>query len=396
MTEVSKVTHSPTLSPSEKNQVRYKATRKVTLVGMFVNIFLSAAQLIGGFFAHSQALIADGIHTLSDLASDIVVLIAAKIASQDADDDHPYGHGRFETVATVILGLALAGVAVGIAMNAYERITHPETLLQPKPLALLFAALAIISKEALYQYTMVVAKQIDSKMLQANAWHHRSDALSSIMVALGVAGAIFLEIPWLDAAAAMLVAVMIFYMGVRLILDSTMELVDTALDPKQMKEIQEFISSVEGVDETHMLRTRKMGNNVLADVHIQVNSYLSVSEGHYIAENVIQKLRKKFPEMHDITVHIDPEDDEKCSPSAKLPSRSQVLQQIYPEIQKTGLDQDIRNIVLHYINGQVEIEIFLQHAHDEQRLEALKQACEHCKDIRSITIHQQLTQQLIT
>jgi len=396
MTELAKVTHSPTMSPSEKNQLRYKATRKVTLVGMFVNIFLSAAQLIGGFFAHSQALIADGIHTLSDLASDIVVLIAAKIASQDADDDHPYGHGRFETVATVILGLALAGVAVGIAMNAYERITHPETLLQPKPLALLFAALAIISKEALYQYTMVVAKQIDSKMLQANAWHHRSDALSSIMVALGVAGAIFLEIPWLDAAAAMLVAVMIFYMGVRLILDSTMELVDTALDPQQMKEIQAFISSVEGVDETHMLRTRKMGNNVLADVHIQVNSYLSVSEGHYIAENVIQKLRKKFPEMHDITVHIDPEDDEKCSPSAKLPSRSQVLQQIYPEIQKTGLDQDIRNIVLHYINGQVEIEIFLQHAHDEQRLEALKQACEHCKDIRSITIHQQLTQQLIT
>ena len=391
MTEVAKVTHSPTMSPSEKNQLRYKATRKVTLVGMFVNIFLSAAQLIGGFFTHSQALIADGIHTLSDLASDIVVLIAAKIASQDADDDHPYGHGRFETVATVILGLALAGVAVGIAINAYERITHPETLLQPKPLALLFAALAIISKEALYQYTMVVAKQIDSKMLQANAWHHRSDALSSIMVALGVAGAIFLEIPWLDAAAAMLVAIMIFYMGVRLILDSTMELVDTALDPKQMKEIREFISAIEGVEETHMLRTRKMGNNVLADVHIQVNSYLSVSEGHYIAENVIQRLRKKFPEMHDITVHIDPEDDEKCSPSAKLPSRNQVLQQIYPEIQKTGLDQDIRNIVLHYINGQVEIEIFLQHSHDEQRLESLKLACKRCEDIRSITIHQQLT-----
>jgi len=238
---------------------------------------------------------------------------------------------------------------------------------------------------------MVVAKQIDSKMLQANAWHHRSDALSSIMVALGVAGAIFLEIPWLDAAAAMLVAIMIFYMGVRLILDSTMELVDTALDPKQMKEIREFISAIEGVEETHMLRTRKMGNNVLADVHIQVNSYLSVSEGHYIAENVIQRLRKKFPEMHDITVHIDPEDDEKCSPSAKLPSRNQVLQQIYPEIQNTGLDQDIRNIVLHYINGQVEIEIFLQHSHDEQRLESLKLACKRCEDIRSITIHQQLT-----
>jgi len=387
MTEVTEVTHSP----SEKNQLRYKATRKVTLIGMVVNIFLSAAQLIGGLFTNSQALIADGIHTLSDLASDIVVLIAAKIASQDADDDHPYGHGRFETVATVILGLALAGVAVGIAMNAINRISHPETLLQPKPLALLFAALAIISKEALYQYTMVVAKQINSKMLQANAWHHRSDAVSSIMVALGVAGSIFLEIPWLDAAAAILVAVMIFYMGVRLILDSTVELVDTALEPKKMTEIREFISAIEGVEQTHMLRTRKMGNNVLADVHIQVNSYLSVSEGHYIAENVIQSLRKKFPEMHDITVHIDPEDDECGSPSSKLPSRNQVLQQIYPEIQKTGLDQDIRNIILHYVNGQIEIEIFLKHQHDEQQLELLKHACRYCEDIRSVSIHQQLT-----
>ena len=387
MTEVTEVTHSP----SEKNQLRYKATRKVTLIGMVVNIFLSAAQLIGGLFTNSQALIADGIHTLSDLASDIVVLIAAKIASQDADDDHPYGHGRFETVATVILGLALAGVAVGIAMNAINRISHPETLLQPKPLALLFAALAIISKEALYQYTMVVAKQINSKMLQANAWHHRSDAVSSIMVALGVAGSIFLEIPWLDAAAAILVAVMIFYMGARLILDSTIELVDTALEPKKMTEIREFISAIEGVEQTHMLRTRKMGNNVLADVHIQVNSYLSVSEGHYIAENVIQSLRKKFPEMHDITVHIDPEDDECGSPSSKLPSRNQVLQQIYPEIQKTGLDQDIRNIVLHYVNGQIEIEIFLKHQHDEQQLELLKHACRYCEDIRSVSIHQQLT-----
>ena len=387
MTEVTEVTYSP----SEKNQLRYKATRKVTLIGMVVNIFLSAAQLIGGLFSNSQALIADGIHTLSDLASDIVVLIAAKIASQDADDDHPYGHGRFETVATVILGLALAGVAVGIAMNAINRISHPETLLQPKPLALLFAALAIISKEALYQYTMVVAKQINSKMLQANAWLHRSDAVSSIMVALGVAGSIFLEIPWLDAAAAILVAVMIFYMGARLILDSTVELVDTALEPKKMTEIRKFISAIEGVEQTHMLRTRKMGNNVLADVHIQVNSYLSVSEGHYIAENVIQSLRKKFPEMHDITVHIDPEDDECGSPSSKLPSRNQVLQQIYPEIQKTGLDQDIRNIILHYVNGQIEIEIFLKHQHDEQQLELLKHACRYCEDIRSVSIHQQLT-----
>lgn len=377
-------------SVTDKNQRRYQATRKVTLVGMLVNILLSLAQLLGGFFAHSQALIADGIHTLSDLASDIVVLVAAKIASKDADDDHPYGHGRFETVATVILGLALASVAVGIAMNAVSRLMNPEHLLQPQPIALLFAALAIVSKEGLYHYTMHVAKQIDSKMLQANAWHHRSDAISSILVAIGVAGSVFLKIPWLDAAAAISVAVMIFYMGVRLILDSTMELVDTALEPEKTEEIRAFINSIEGVEQTHMLRTRKMGNNVLADVHIQVNSYLSVSEGHYIAERVIHLLRNKFPEMHDITVHIDPEDDETASPSAKLPGRREIMARIYPKIQELGLDKSIGNIVLHYIDGKVEIEIVLNSDADTSKIEELKTACCEDQDIRTVTFYQKI------
>ena len=375
---------------STNKETRYQETRNVTLVGLFVNVFLSLAQLIGGFFTHSQALIADGIHTLSDLASDVVVLIAAKMASKDADDDHPYGHGRFETVATVILGLALAGVAVGIGMSAIGRIMNPERLTQPEPLALLFAALAIISKEGLYHYTMGVAKRINSKMLQANAWHHRSDAISSILVALGVAGSIFLEIPWLDSAAAILVAGMIFYMGARLILDSAMELVDTALDPEKTKEIKQFIAGIEGVEHMHQLRTRKMGNTVLADVHLQVNSYLSVSEGHFIAENVIHKLRKEFPEMHDITVHIDPEDDETVSPSSHLLSRNQVMAEIYPHIQNAGLDQNIRNIVLHYIDGKIEIEIFISEKQEESILENLRNACKTCVGVRSVIIHQQL------
>jgi len=376
---------------ADKIKMRYQATRNVTLIGMIVNIFLSTAQLVGGFFTHSQALIADGIHTLSDLASDFVVLFAAKLASKDADEDHPYGHGRFETVATTILGLALAGVAVGIAMNAINRISHPERLLQPAPLALLFAALAIVSKEALYHYTMHVAKRIDSKMLRANAWHHRSDAISSVLVAIGVAGSVIFKIPWLDAAAAILVAIMIFYMGARLILDSTMELVDTALEPEKTSEISQFISNIEGVEHMHMLRTRKMGNTVLADVHLQVNPYLSVSEGHYIAERVIHELRNKFPEMHDITVHIDPEDDEIKSPSKHLPSRNQVMATIYPAIQQVGIDQDIRNIVLHYIDGKIEIEIFLKNSVTPDKLEALQEACKQCPDIRSVTIYQQLT-----
>jgi len=368
----------------------YQATRNVTLVGLVVNVFLSLAQLIGGGVTHSQALIADGIHTLSDLASDVVVLVAAKMASKDADDDHPYGHGRFETVATVILGLALAGVAAGIGMSAIGRLMNPERLTQPAPLALLFAALAIVSKEGLYHYTMAVANRIDSKMLKANAWHHRTDAISSVLVALGVAGSVFLKIPWLDSAAAILVAGIIFYMGARLILDSTMELVDTALDTEKTAEIKNFIATIEGVEHMHLLRTRKMGNTVLADVHLQVNSYLSVSEGHFIAENVIHKLRKKFPEMHDITVHIDPEDDETVSPSSHLLSRNEIMEKIYPQIKEAGLDQNIRNVVLHYIDGKIEIEIFLSSNQDESKLTSLKDACKICDEVRAVNIYQQL------
>ncbi|MEE9326775.1 MAG: cation diffusion facilitator family transporter [Cocleimonas sp.] len=375
-------------SDSIKSKTRYEEIRNVTVVGIIVNVLLSVAQITGGLLSHSQALLADGIHTLSDLASDFVVLIAAKIASKDADEDHPYGHGRFETVGTVVLGLALTGVAIGIAFNSILRLINHESLIQPEPFALFFVALAIISKEGLYQYTIQVGKRLDSKLLLANAWHHRSDAISSLIVAIGVAGSIFLKIPWLDSAAAILVAMMIFYMGVRLIFDSTMELVDTALEPEKVEKITQLIGSLEGVEQIHMLRTRKMGNLVLADVHVQVNSYISVSEGHYIAEFVMQKLRNKFPEVSDITVHIDPEDDETSTPSNGLPSRNEVIKDIFPLLQSQTLDKDIRNIVLHYVDGKIEIEIFLKNSHHQEKIAALKQMIISYEYIRSASIFQ--------
>lgn len=378
------------MTKKNAKQLRYEATRKVTLIGVVVNICLSLVQLIGGTFSNSQALIADGVHTLSDLASDFVVLIAAKIASQDADESHPYGHGRFETLATVILGLALTGVAIGIVFNAVTRLLNPETLTQPTSIALIFAALAIVAKEGLYHYTMRVANRIDSKMLVANAWHHRSDAISSLIVAIGVAGSVIFEIPWLDAAAAVLVAIMIFYMGFRLILDSMMELVDTAWDAEKTDEMKKFINEIEGVDHMHMLRTRKMGNNVLADVHLQVNAYLSVSEGHYIGENMMAGLRKKFPELSDITVHIDPEDDETASLSKELPSRQTLMTKLYPIMQKHSLDESIHSINLHYIKGKIEVELVLNKTHHVGILAAFKADCEEIDQIRSINLYHQM------
>jgi cation diffusion facilitator family transporter len=371
------------------NKQRYEATHRVTLIGILVNIVLSLVQLIGGFFAHSQALIADGLHTLSDLGSDFVVLFAAKLASKDADEDHPYGHERIETVATVILGIALAGVAIAIGINAFNRLRHSEHLLQPSALAIIYALLAIVAKEGLYQYTHYIANKVDSNLLRANAWHHRSDAISSLLVATGVAGSVFLQIPWLDAVAAILVAIMIFYMGVRLILDSIMELVDTSVDLDKVSKIRGFISSLEGVDSLHLLRTRKMGSKVLADVHIEVNSYLTVSEGHYIAENVINQTRDAFPEMTDITVHIDPENDETSSPGDKLPSRSELMQQLYPHLQESGLADNIANIVLHYLDGKIDIEIYLEGANDK-KTSSLVAGCESCKAVRKVLLYQKV------
>jgi len=374
------------MSLEGSKQSRYQATRKVTLIGAVVNIFLSLAQLAGGITANSQALIADGIHTLSDLASDFVVLIAAKKASQDADESHPYGHGRFETLGTVILGLALTGVAVGIIFNAIDRLLEPDSIKPTQPIALIFAALAIISKEGLYQYTMSVSKQFNSKLLEANAWHHRSDAISSLLVAAGVAGSVFLNIPWLDTVAAILVALMIFYMGFKLIISSTNELVDSAWEPEKIAEMKRFIGNIEGVDHMHMLRTRKMGNDVLVDVHLQVNPYLSVSEGHFIAENTMAKLRKRFPELSDITVHIDPEDDETASLSRVLPSRQKLMEKLYPTIQKHEIEYAIEALNLHYINGKVEVEMVLNRSLENELLAKVKADFEAFDEVRIVNL----------
>ncbi|HHL19062.1 MAG TPA: cation transporter, partial [Thiothrix sp.] len=174
--------HSSTPKQVDDNKQRYVATRNATLIGAVTNLVLAFAQLFGGVFTHSQALLADGAHTLSDLATDFIVLIAAKLASKDADEDHPYGHGRYETVATIVLGIILGLVAIGIAYDAIIRITNPEQLLEPELLGVLFACLAIVAKEALFRYTKQIANKINSPLLHANAWHHRSDAISSLVV----------------------------------------------------------------------------------------------------------------------------------------------------------------------------------------------------------------------
>lgn len=338
---------------------RRQAMDRVTWWGVAVNIILAVSKLIGGFMAQSHALIADGFHSFSDLVSDGMVLLASKHSTKDADEDHPYGHARYETLATIVVGILLVAVAAGIAIDAIGRLTEPTMLASPGALALWIAAVSIISKEVLYQYTMRVAKTIRSKLLKANAWHHRTDSISSIVVFIGIAGAM-LGWPILDDVAAIVVAVMIARIGWDLGHQSVQELVDTALEPETVNAIKSNIMDIDGVEELHMLRTRRMGHNALVDVHILVDSKLSVSEGHQISEAVAKTLKENFEDISDVTVHIDPEDDELIPNSCRdLPLRSEVeasLKQAWKQIPETN---QAKGITLHYLDGQITADILL-------------------------------------
>ena len=353
---------------------RKQQTRNITLWGVLVNVVLAVAKIIGGVAGHSAALLADGIHSLSDLASDGMVLIAARHAGEDADDDHPYGHARFETLATVALGGLLILVGIGIAWDAIEKLVTDAVTEIPVTYTLYIAALSIVSKEALYHMTKRVGIRIRSKMLEANAWHHRTDAISSIVVLIGIAGAMQ-GIPELDAYAALVVAVMVMKIGGELAWQSVMELVDTALEPELLEQIKQKILSIPEVREMHMLRSRRSGHNALIDVHILVDPHLSVSEGHHISEAVERALVNSFEEINDVTVHIDPEDDELKASCESLPLRSELLDTLRQAWSPVAELAEVDNIVLHYLDGNILVDgvLPLDKAGDIENMKKLQQ-----------------------
>jgi len=285
------------------------------------------------------------------------VLYAAKKSHEEADEDHPYGHGRIETIATVGLGAALILVSFGIAWDAVIRINEPDLLFAPGVLALAVAFLSIVAKEIIYQYTMRVARRVRSNMLMANAWHSRSDAISSIVVFIGGAGAMMGHY-YLDAVAAVVVAVMIAKIGVDLVLTSTRELIDTALEPELVESIRESITNVDGVRALHMLRTRRSGGHALVDLHLQVDPRISVSEGHQIGDTVRRRLLGSFDEVTDVTVHIDPEDDEKESPCDHLPLREELIDRLIKQWAELA-SIDSGDITLHYLRGKLQVDVVL-------------------------------------
>lgn len=339
------------------HSARYREVRKVTLIGSVVDLLLGVIKIVVGSTANSQALIADGLHSLSDLGTDFVVLYAAKHAHREADEDHPYGHGRIETLATVGLGLTLIVVAFGVAYEAVQRMNQPELLMQPGIMALAAAIVSVIAKEAIYHYTMHVARKLRSNMLIANAWHSRSDAISSVVVVIGVGGTM-MGYAYLDAVAAIAVAVMIATIGFDLVRSSSKELIDTALEPEVVDEIRNEVFAVDGVRALHMLRSRRSGGDALVDLHLQVDPRVSVSEGHQIGDTVRRRLLERIEEVTDVTVHIDPEDDELESPCDHLPLRNTLIERLQAQWADL-VNVDAEQITLHYLRGQLQIDLLL-------------------------------------
>jgi cation diffusion facilitator family transporter len=291
-------------TPAAQADARHRAGRRSTLVSVAVNIVLTTVQAVAGVISGSQALIADAAHSLSDLLSDFVVLAAAWQSRKDPDADHQYGHLRFETAASLALGGLLLAVGAGMLWTALGKLQHPGGAQPVQPVALWVALAALVGKELLFRYMLAVARRVRSGMLVANAWHARSDAASSLVVALGIGGNL-LGYHILDPVAAIVVGLMVARMGLRFGWDALNDLMDRAADEEIVEAIRATMLDTPGVLGLHDLRTRKMGDQVLVDVHLEIDATLTVAQGHAIA---VEARRRTLEHHHVLNVmtHVDP------------------------------------------------------------------------------------------
>ena len=296
--------HLPAGPTSARDGDPQRAATRSTWASVALNLALCTGQVAVGVWARSQALVADGVHSASDLVADGVVLFAGHHSRKAADDDHPYGHQRFETAATLVLGLILVIVGVAMLATAVQRLSAPGTIPTVSALALYVALAALVSKELLFRYMLSVAKRVRSTMLVANAWHARSDAASSLVVALGIFGNLA-GYPILDPVAALIVGLMIGKMGWEFGYEAFNDLMDRSADERDVVAITETIKATAGVLGVHDIRTRKMGDMIVVDAHIEVNATLTVEQGHDIAFSVQQTVLKNHRVLSVMT-HVDP------------------------------------------------------------------------------------------
>lgn len=284
---------------------------RVTFLGLVINIFLTIGKYLIGFLGISRAMVADATHSFSDLASDLIILFVVRIATRPPDDNHRYGHGKFETFAIVIVTFILFFVATGILLDAIKNIfffVKGVEQSKPKEIALIAAFVSIAVKEIMFWFTYIYAKKFNSQLLLANAWHHRSDSLSSIAALLGIAGSIYLNNKWiiLDPIAAIIVCMMIYRVALKIFKPAINELLEKSLPEHVRNEIFTIISNVEQVKNPHNLKTRKIGNNYAIEVHIYLDENMSVMQSHQITEEIEKKIKDRFGPLTHITIHVEP------------------------------------------------------------------------------------------
>jgi cation diffusion facilitator family transporter len=344
--------HTPTNTAAD----RTAEAQRATWVSVAVNVVLTVIQVFVGWLAHSQSLIAHGLHSFSDLLSDFLVLYASRQSAHPADEAHPYGHARVETAATLILGGSLALIGGGILWESGLRLQHTEVLESVQWSAFWVAVATVFAKEALYRFLIAVAERLRSQLMIANALHTRADAASALVVVVGIGGAL-MGWSFLDLLAAALMGFMILRMGVELAWGALKELIDTGLDETQVAAIRQTLLSTPGVRGLHELRTRRMAHQALVDAHVQVDARISVSEGHCIAETARARVLREHPEVLDVLVHIDPEDDlDPDLAPARLPARARLMEELLPLLSDFPAPE---KIVLHYLGSRIEVEVFL-------------------------------------
>ena len=348
------------MSIDTHSQKRLQTIQRVTVVGAMVNALLGLLKIVIGSVGHSSALVADGIHSLSDLFCDALVWGAAKFAHVDADDNHPYGHRRFETLATFALGIILLVVGVSIALVALMHIVHGHEE-YPDAYTIVAAVISITANEWLFHYTFKAGNKIDSDLLRANAWHSRGDMLSSAIVLVGLIASL-MGWPALDSVAAIVVGLFIIKIGVEWGWRAVSELSDEGLDIVTLAQVKKAIVETEGVRRMHQLRTRKMAERVMVDVHVQIDAYISAAEGHYISDCVRFNLMSDMPSIKDVTVHVDVDDDDDhphVMPTAMPPTRSAILAACLPAWQKVVAKDQIQDVVIYYFEGRIELTVVL-------------------------------------
>ena len=377
-----------------------KHALRVTWLGLFANLILAIAKGFIGTIAHSSALIADAGHSVSDLLSDSITLWAVHMAGVPKDKNHPYGHGKFETVGTFIVAIFLLLTGVGVAWHVLNKIDTPDV---PGTAALWMAAIAICFKEALFHVTRMVGRRSGSRVLLANAWHHRSDAISSVAALVGIGGAQW-GIPLMDPIAGVLVAGLIIKTGIDIGYESIRELTDETVEEEVISELGHILAEINGVDHFHEMRARRMGPQLLVDLHIEVDSMMSISAAHQVAERVRLRILDELPAVNEVLVHVDAEDDFVESKGGIEETKVIVLMRPQTEIESdvknilTGITeiQGITHIYCHYLNQELTVQVNIlldaeMRIRDAQKIASkARMKIEEIKDIDAADLHLEL------